>query len=126
MPLSEVIAHQQLNKLYKGVDYTPPTTWYVALLTTVATKLSGGVEVSLSGYARQLIAFGGTANSELTNTNSMTFVATLGIATVVGFKIMDVATAGTGWWHYGQLDGPWTLTATTPFVVGVGELHLLL
>jgi hypothetical protein len=45
MPVSTAEAAQILNKVFGGTNFTAETTWYVGLL-------SGGTELTGSGYAR--------------------------------------------------------------------------
>ena len=71
-----------MNLTLKNTAWTPPSSLYVALYTTVPTSLdgSGGTEVSGGSYARkQILASGGwngpteTAAREFSNAADITF-----------------------------------------------------
>lgn len=111
-----------LGQLLKNTAYTPPTSLWVALFTTVpALTGSGGVEVTTSGtnYGRvQILANTGWAgpsgtNQEYTNAADLSFlVPTANWGTIVGAGLYDASTGGNLYY---------VATLTTPKVVNNGD-----
>jgi hypothetical protein len=94
---------------------TPPANLWVALYTVVPSDSAAGTEVSGSGYARRSCAPADwtRTNSQIANAVDMTFPAVTGSPyTVVGWRIMDAASAGNALY--------WGDTATT--VMNVGDI----
>jgi len=124
---SSSAADYQHNKfmqlLFYNTAYTPPSTVYVALFTTVPSLAgTGGVEVSTSGtaYARQSIVcstsgFQGPsgANLEYSNKLDLTYgVPTANWGTITGAGIYDASTGG---------NLLYVATLTSPKVVNNGD-----
>lgn len=93
-----------LDLLWGQQAITPPATWYLALLSTPASALGGGIELSGSGYARIAMAntlanFPATGVDGLkTNANLIqSAIASADWETVEGVAFMDSATAGNMW-----------------------------
>jgi hypothetical protein len=94
----------QMNLLLKNTPWTPPSSLWVALFTTVpALDGTGGVEVSTSGtnYGRlQILASNGWqgpsgGNREFTNISDLTYnVPTANWGTIQGAGLFDQSTAG--------------------------------
>lgn len=112
-----------LELLFYNTSFTPPSTVYVALFTTVpALAGTGGVEVSTSGtaYARQSIVcstvgFQGPsgANLEYSNKLDITYsVPTANWGTITGAGLYDASTSG---------NLLYVATLTTPKVVNNGD-----
>ncbi len=107
---SNLLADALLNQEFRGVARTPPTTHYIALMSTMPTDAgTGGVELSGTGYARQGITRGtagwsapaaGSGNvRQITNAAAVDY-GTAGSdwapsgAPCVGFAVYDAATGG--------------------------------
>ncbi len=89
-----------LDHLFKGAA-TPAlgalSTVYVALYTAVPTDASAGTEVTGSAYARQAVAAAAwtRTGSSIANNAEIAFPAvTTSAYTVVGWAILDAASAG--------------------------------
>jgi hypothetical protein len=94
-----------INRLMRGDAWTPPTTGYLALMTTLPTDAGGGVEVSGGSYARQAIAFNSSnwtasaTGGPVANINAITFPkATALWGTIVGFALYDASSGGNLLW----------------------------
>lgn len=101
---SDYLYDKQMNYLLKNIAWTPPTSIWVALFTTVpALNGTGGVEVSTSGtnYSRVEIPAGsgwqgpsGT-NREFSNSTDIVFqVPTANWGTIQGAGLYDAAVGG--------------------------------
>lgn len=103
---SDYLFQKQLDYLLKNTAWTPPSSLYLALFTTLpAVDGTGGVEVSVTGtaYARaQILASNGwtgpymnNGNIEYSNANDITFVTpTANWGTIVGSGLYDASTGG--------------------------------
>jgi hypothetical protein len=89
-----------LNHIFKGgatPAFTALSTVYVALMTTVPSDSSAGVEVTGSSYARASVAAASwtTPTNQVQNSVEVVFPAVTGSAyTVVGWAIFDATTSG--------------------------------
>ena len=93
--LSNYAENALVNALLRAVNFTAPTTVYLALFTAVSDAEGGvGTEVSVSGYARQPIAFDAPANGVTQNTAVEDFGPLLGAGTVTHAGIFDAVTGG--------------------------------
>lgn len=94
---SDTLEQAMLDFFINGSP-TQPTAWYVGLYTTAPTDdeaITGGVEVSAGGYARQSVTFTRT-NSTLNPTATVTFgPASADWGTVVWFGIFSASSGGT-------------------------------
>lgn len=64
--MTDYLENKVVDWLFRGVAFTPPTTWYVGLLTAAPSDSTGGTEVSGGSYARVGLA-ASTANWAATN-----------------------------------------------------------
>lgn len=82
----------KLLDLANGVTTAAPVTgpMKLALLTTLGSDSSAGVEVSGGSYARQTITFAAASGGASSNTNAITFNG-MPACTVVGMAIYDSA-----------------------------------
>lgn len=98
----------------KTLSWSAAPTYYIALLTAVASDAAGGTEVTATGYARQGLAcslanWAGTQGDGTTSASTGTSGVTSnnvdidfgtvpsgsgGWGTIVGYKIMDDPSAG--------------------------------
>lgn len=88
-----------LNQLLSGVSYTPPTTLYIGLHTTKASRLAQiEVKTTGTGYSRTAIptgAFDAAVRGITQNNVSITLPAPTGDwGTINSIGIYDAATAG--------------------------------
>lgn len=109
------LANRLLDKSLKNTDFTPPSTWYVALFTTASeanlrsNSIATASEVPNAGaYARKpLLAFQVVAASGGASTFSIDIVfdtATVAWGTVYQAALMDTSAWGTGnIWYFGPL-----------------------
>lgn len=112
------LANRLLDKSLKGVDFTPPATWYVALFTTAsetnlrANSIATASEVPNAGaYARKpLLASQVVAASGGAATLSIDLIfdtATVAWGNVFQAALMDSSGWGTGnIWYFGPLSSP--------------------
>jgi len=90
-----------LDHIVRNQAYTPKTTWYVGLYTTLpADDGTGGVEVSGGSYARQSVTassgFNAASAGLVDNAAAIDFgTATASWGTIVGFGLFDAVSAGT-------------------------------
>jgi hypothetical protein len=97
---TDALEQRLLDHLFKGgaaPALTALSTVYVALYTVVPSDPSAGTEVAGSGYARQAVAAAAWTRSasSIANNIEIAFPAVTGSAyTVVGWAIMDAASAG--------------------------------
>lgn len=104
---TDYLQNKLMQLLWFNTAFTPPSTVYVALFTSMPTYSTAGTEVSTSGtaYARQPIlctapASGGWtgpagANDTYSNQSNIVFATpTATWGTIVGAGLFDAATAG--------------------------------
>jgi hypothetical protein len=94
--ISQFLANKQLDKTFRGVDYTVPALYVALLLHMAASDDSGLVEVSGVNYARQSLTFS-AASARANASNAVdTFPAAGagGWGTVIGLALYDALTTG--------------------------------
>lgn len=111
--MSDYLRNKLVDFLLRAQTFTPATTVYVGLMTTVAGHTAAGTEVSGGAYARVSLASSladwagtqaaastavssGTATASATSNNvAITFPApTAAWGSIAGFAIFDAATSG--------------------------------
>ena len=91
--ISETLANSILDEVLNGVEYSPPSTLYVALFD--GDPLDAGVEASGASYARQSISFNSAASQEVTSAADVQFPeATEDWGQITHTAIMNAETAG--------------------------------
>lgn len=112
---SVFVANKLLDKSLKGTDFTPPSTFYVALFATPSeTHLRGNSLAQASeladinAYARKALAASdivAAANGQASINVDISFPAATGSwATAYQAALMDALTIGTGnIWYFGPL-----------------------
>lgn len=91
---SDWFGQKLLDEVFNNVDYTPPSTVYLALCTTAPTRSSGGTEVTGGSYARQPISMASAlSTADISSDANITFTS-MPTCTVTGAKIMDASTSG--------------------------------
>ena len=91
MSFTPYLENKLLGHVLANTAYTAPTTLYVSLWN--GDPLSGGNEITGSGYSRQSAAFSVTASAG-TNTNNVEFQATADWGTVNYAGIHDASNSG--------------------------------
>lgn len=118
---SDYLESELLDHVLAIGAYTAPTNVYLALFTTDPTDADTGTEVSGGGYARQVLAFGGTGGSR-SNTGAVAFTATgadFGNITHVG--IYDALSGGNLLFH-GALTTPRNVLDGSTITFGIGDV----
>ena len=117
-------AGEILSKDFGGVNYTPPATWYVGLL-------SGGTELSGGSYARVAVT-NNTTNFPTVTTNLMvngtaiTFPqASADWSTADGFALYTASSGGSPKYS-GDLDNPITVRTGQTRSFAAGDLKIKL
>lgn len=116
-----------LNSFLRGINYTAPASWYLALYTTAPNDSGGGTEVSGGAYARTPISFAlpttysGTG-SYTYNTSAVTFpTATASWGSIVAVGIFD-ASLGGNLLYYGTLSASETISTGQAFTIAASQL----
>lgn len=91
MSFTPYLENKLLDHVLTNTAYTAPTTLYVSLWN--GDPLSGGTEITGSGYSRQSAAFSVTASAGA-NTNNVEFQATADWGTVNYAGIHDAINSG--------------------------------
>jgi hypothetical protein len=96
---TDYLEEKWLDHTLRGTTYTAPAAVYSALFTAIPSDAGGGTEVTTasSGYTRVLSTFstaGATATGQSANSGAVTFATAAAGYTVVGWALMDAATAG--------------------------------
>lgn len=117
-----------LAKLQGATDFTPPSTWYAALLTAAPTDAGGGTEVTGGAYVRQTLA-NNTTNfpapasgpvSQPTGTVIDWGTATANWGTITHVAFYDASSAGNlGVW--GPLSASKTVASGDSFKILAGN-----
>ena len=99
--LGNHFGQQILDLLLGDQSFTPPGTWYAALMTANPTDAGGGTEVSGGSYARIAVTnntanFPSASSSAVMNTGTTMDwgVATANWGTIVGIAFYDAASGG--------------------------------
>lgn len=121
---TDFLSGKIIDHLFRNQAYTPPTTVYVALFTTMPTRSTAGTEVSGGAYARQAVTFSAASAGTSANSGTLTFpTATADWGTVLGVCICDASTAGNQMW-YGTLTASRNVTNGTTFSIATSALTL--
>jgi hypothetical protein len=95
---SNYIRQTVIDHIFRNQAFTPASTIYVALLTTMPTAADGTglVEVSGGSYAREALPLSAAASDGSTSSSSnVTFPqATANWGTILGFAVYDAASGG--------------------------------
>jgi len=126
--ISKYLGDAILNEAFRGVNYTPPTTVYLALYTSNPGDENTGSEVSGGSYARQAVAFDAITNvagkSTTMNTLDLVFpVATVSWGTIAYVGVLDALTGG-NLLYYGALAASKLIGIGDQFKVVSGNLVL--
>lgn len=114
-----------MDHVFGGVNYTAPSTLYLALYTSNPDEGNTGTEVSGGSYARQTIAFTVT-NNLASNTSAIEFpVATGTWGTITHIGVMDSLTTG-NLLAYAQLTASKAVSAGDALRFPVGDIDITL
>jgi hypothetical protein len=135
--MSDYLENKLLDHL-RGIAFTAPSTWYVALHTATPIDSGGGTEVSGGSYARQAVSANSTALSgtqgagttgassgasgAISNNNAIAFT-NMPACTVVGIGIYDASTGGNLLW-YGAVGTSKTFNAGDTANFAAGQLSI--
>ncbi|MFX4261032.1 phage tail fiber protein [Pelotomaculum propionicicum] len=108
MPFTTATANKILDKILRGVDFTPATNLYISLHTADSGD-NGANEVTGGSYARQAITFN-AANSKHADNPSQIEFAGMPACTITHVGLWSASTLGDFWWG-GDLTASKTLNA---------------
>lgn len=130
MSLSNFAEKKINDYLFGGTSFTPPATYYIALLTAAPSESGTYSEANYTGYSRVAVANNKTnfttaaddGNATITNQVEIRFpVATGGSSTVTHVALFDAASGG-NMWAYGTLAISKNYTAGDRPVFEIGAL----
>jgi hypothetical protein len=122
---SNYLENKVMDHVFGGVNYTAPSTLYLALYTSNPDEGNTGTEVSGGSYARQTIAFTVT-NNLASNTSAIEFpVATGTWGTITHIGVMDSLTTG-NLLAYAQLTASKAVSAGDALRFPVGDIDITL
>jgi hypothetical protein len=131
-----------IDFLFRGLPWTPPATWYVALFTATPDAAGGGTEVTGGSYARASLA-SSTADWAATNAAGSTASPSTGTSgatsnnvaisfptptgswgTVTSWGLFDASTGG-NLYYFGNLTSPVTIgPGVTPVEFNDAQLSI--
>ena len=93
--MTNYLAEQLLNQIFRTTVWTPPDTVYLALFTTAPSDTGGGTEVNGGSYSPQPVTFSPAVNATgvIANNNTVTFM-NMPACTVTGAAFVDAVTGG--------------------------------
>src|SRR5690242_9509514 len=113
--IGQFFANKILAKLLGATDFTPPATWYAAMMTANPTDAGGGTEATGGGYARVAVT-NNTTNFPAPSSGSLSTGATIDwgtfsadLGTIVGVAFYDASSSGNL--------GPWAPLSTSRTVL---------
>lgn len=124
MPLTDTYEAYVLNMLYRGDTTGLPTSWGLALSTSVPTASTFSEIGTGSGYQRQTINHGTAASPAGTNSNSVaaTFGPFSSACTISAFGVFNTTGTGGGCISWNTLSAARTMSAGDTLFFPVGQL----
>jgi len=123
---STYLSHAILNEVFRNINYTPPTTVYVALYTSDPGPDDTGTEVSGNGYQRVAVIFGAPSNRQIANSADVEFPEATGSwGTITHIGIKDAATGG-NLLAYGPVTNPKPIDAGDQVIFRTGNIVISL
>lgn len=114
MNKTDYLRNALANHTLRGVTYTPPNGWYIALFNVTPTSAGGGTEVTGGGYARQAVTFSAASAGESHNTLTINYpTPTTDWGDIPGVALFDALTAG-HMLYFGELGTLKTVYAGDP------------
>ena len=124
--LTDYLETALLNHVFRSEAYVPPTTIYLALLTSTPDDSGAGTEMTGGSYARQAITFSPAVSPDGRITNNVSAVFTnLPGADVVAGAFYDDISAG-NMLMYSVLPAPRSVVAGDNLTVAIGDLNVYL
>lgn len=120
------VANNILNLIFRGVAYTPPTSYYVKLHT--GDPGAAGTANPAGNTTRKVSTFGSTATGGvLSNTAAVTWIESevTTAETYSHFSLWDAATAG-NCFGTGTFPAPRTVSVGALFSIPIGDLDISL
>lgn len=109
MNKSDYLRNALLNHTLRGVAFTAPSAWFVALFNVAPTSAGGGSEVSGGGYTRLAVTFSVPASGHSSNTLALNFpTPTADWGDVPAAALFDASSAG-NMLYFGPLGTPKTI-----------------
>jgi hypothetical protein len=119
---SYYLDNRYLNAALRNIPFVPASQIYVALYLVTPNAAGVGVEVSGSGYARQLVTFTAPMNGQLKSDNDVVFpLATALWGDIAGFGLVDAASGGNVL-YFANLGFPRTVDQSDQVKFPVGAL----
>jgi len=103
-----------VNALLRGVDFSLPGQWWLALYLTNPTAADTGTEVSGSNYSRQPILFGAPSAGLVSNTTDISFSFAGTSWGTIGYAAIRSAETDGNLLFYGAL--------VTPRIISPGDV----
>lgn len=95
MNKSDYLRNALVNHTLRGVAFTPPSAWYIALFNVTPTSAGGGTEVSGGGYVRQAVSFPAPTAGATSNTLPINFpTPSADWGDIAGAALFDASTGG--------------------------------
>jgi len=122
--MSNYLENALINATLRGVNFTAPTTIYVALFTSDPTDAGSGTEVSGGSYARTSVTFAAPSNGVSLSNADCTFPQCTSTWGTVGWiGLYDAATSGNLLYHT-ALDTAKTIETDDIFKISTGNLSV--
>lgn len=91
------LRNKLVDLVHRAIAWTPPTTHYIALVTTTPTAAAAGTEVAGTGYLRQLITTSATSMAATNADASTTSPSSGTTGKTSNNAIVNWGTAGSAW-----------------------------
>lgn len=132
MAFSTYLADALVNEVFGGVNFTPPTTLYIGLSSTLPTAAGGNITeptIGTNGYARASVAnnttnFPSTSSNNKSNGAAITFPTSTGVwlaSASLGYLVFYDAATGGNVLGFAALNNPQVVAssgATLSFAIG--------
>jgi hypothetical protein len=126
MHMSNYLETALINGTLRNIQYTVPSTVYLALYTSNPTEAGTGTETTYGGYARQEVTFSAPTNGVTSNSADIIFPGVAsGTPTITHVGIRDALTGG-NLLYYSSLSSPKSLTIGKQFIITAGQLTVTL
>lgn len=108
---TDYLRQAMANMTLRGVVWTPPTEWFIALFNVTPTSVGGGTEVATGSYIRQEVTFAVPTLGATSNSGAINFpTPSLDWGDIPGVALFDAETAG-NMLYFGTLGTPKTVYA---------------
>lgn len=122
---TDTLENTIIDHLLRNQAYTPPSTLYLALTTTIPTDAALGTEVVGGSYARQVVTLSAASGGATSNSNLLTYT-NMPAVTVVGWMLMAhiTSTALSNYLVHGTMTVNKTYTAGQAATIQIGDLDI--